>query len=192
MISTHAPHHAAPHTPLGDSWRGAGDRPRVAGPYGIHTCHQILPPPPPREKHEGSPRRGGEPMAGKSWSPPEGPRPRPKSSQKTAGWGEIPAWVRTTCPKNMHGQHLCTVLRSQRKIPHIGSLRFRKGCHKKKKKGKKNERRKKKIIKRYSQTKAIWPHASYGVREACSKHLALFAKQWACKKGKGKKWRHAT
>lgn len=140
----------------------------------------------------GIPSWGGEPMAGKSWSPPEGPRPRPKSSQKTAGWGEIPAWVRTTCPKNMHGQHLCTVLRSQRKIPHIGSLRFRKGCHKKKKKGKKNERRKKKIIKRYSQTKAIWPHASYGVREACSKHLALFAKQWACKKGKGKKWRHAT
>jgi len=74
----------------------------------------------------------------------------------------------------------------------MGSLRLRKDAVKKSKKRENNP----------AETltdKGNWPHASDGVREARSQHLALVAKRWACKKGgkkkkkkKKDKWRHAT
>lgn len=80
--------------------------------------------------------RGGSP-------PPQG-AVSPSQKSPNCCWGEIPAWVRTTCPKNMHGQHLCHGFCALRgKIPHMGSLRFGKDAIKIKNK-KEKERKKKK------------------------------------------------
>lgn len=111
----------------------------------------------------------------------------PQKAPDETRLGEIPAWVRTTCP-NMHGQHLCTgFLRSQRKINHT-----RAHCVPERTllNGKTKIREKK-----YSRTKGNRPHASDGVTRSSLNNISCFLLQSSGRVKKEQiktKWRHAT
>lgn len=115
----------------------------------------------------------------------DGPRaPRtgcaPQKAPDETRLGEIPAWVRTTCP-NMHGQHLCTgFLRSQRKINHTRA-------HCVPERTPLNGKTKIKREEILTDKRQSAPRLGWGYEKLAQQHLVLsFAKQRACKEGTNK------